>query len=77
MLIYKDDWDNAKNMLSGWWEGEVRHPLIQVIAPRSNIISRVLYDGWEFCRYPDNPEKVVDIFESWASQTFFWWCGFS
>jgi len=51
--------------------GEVRHPLIQIIAPRSDTISRVLYDGWEFCRCPANPEKAINIFESWAQQTFF------
>jgi len=36
MLLYKDDWAEAQQILSAWWNGEnLPRPVIQVTAPRS------------------------------------------
>ena len=69
MLLYKEDWEEAKNMLAAWWEKELKHPVLQVTSPRST--EHFSYDGWDFCRHPDEPEKAVKSFEKWCSHTFF------
>lgn len=67
-LLYKEDWGSAKEAFEAWWEGEVRKPVVQVIAPRG---PQPFYDGWDFCRHPDNPRRAVENFERWCSSTYF------
>lgn len=69
-LLYKEDWEKAKELLTAWWEGEARRPVIQVIAPRDPA-KWYSYDFWDFCRYPDDPATVVRRFEEFCSATFF------
>ncbi|MEM1847532.1 MAG: hypothetical protein QW518_02045 [Thermofilaceae archaeon] len=67
-LVYKEDWNLARETFAAWWEGEVRAPLIQVVAPHD---SQPPYDGWDFCRFPDQPEIAIANFENWCSKTYF------
>lgn len=67
-LLYKKDWDDARNIFAAWWEGEVKTPLVQVVAPRETQPS---YDGWDFCRFPDQPEIAIANFEQWSAKTYF------
>ncbi|MEM1508971.1 MAG: hypothetical protein QW291_05610 [Thermofilaceae archaeon] len=69
-LLYKEDWEEAKNLLTAWWEGETRKPVIQVTAPKDPA-KWYSYDGWDFCRYLDDPIVVVKRFEEFCSATFF------
>lgn len=68
-MLYKEDWNTARETFAAWWEGEVKRPLLQVVAPKG--IYSATYDGWDFCRYPDQPELAVRNFEQWCSQTYF------
>lgn len=68
-LIYKEDWSEAREAFRAWWEGEVRKPLIQVVAPRGT--SWPPYDGWDFCRFLDEPREAVRRFEEWCRSTHF------
>jgi len=68
VLLYKSDWGKTRELFAAWWEGEVKQPLLQVVAPRGVPVS---YDGWDFCRYPDQPELAVRKFEEWCNQMFF------
>jgi len=67
-LLYKVDWDEAKELFAAWWEGEIKRPLIHVIAPAG---PQPPYDGWEFCRFQDEPEEAVRRFERWCESTHF------
>jgi len=71
MLLYKDDWEEAKNLLASWWDREARRPLIQVFSPAPGVDRWSTYDNWDFCRYPDDPERVIDAFEDWCGKTYF------
>jgi 5-methyltetrahydrofolate--homocysteine methyltransferase len=68
VLLYKSDWGKARELFAAWWEGEVKQPLLQVVAPKGVPVP---YDGWDFCRYPDQPELAVRKFEEWCNQMFF------
>ena len=71
VLMYKEDWEEAKNSLAAWWEGEERSPLLQVVGPREGVQLWRFYDGWDFCRYPDKPEIAIRNFEDFCRATFF------
>ena len=71
MLKYKEDWHRARELLAAWWEGELGHPLVQVVAPKHGASYWKPYDYWDFCRNPEYPEKAVESFERWCSKTFF------
>ncbi len=69
-MLYKDDWEEARDGLEAWWEGTlVDRPVIMARAPRSNASPDL--DGWGFARYPDRPMKVLEHFERWCSGTYF------
>jgi len=68
-LLYKEDWGKVREIFTAWWESEIKRPLLQVVAPKGAF--HTAYDGWDFCRYPDQPELVVQNFERWCSQTYF------
>lgn len=71
-VIYKDDWSDAKERLSAWWDREViERPGIMVGAPRSGIDERPYWDSWDFSRYPNDPMRVIRNFEAWCSATYF------
>lgn len=68
MLLYKNDWLEAKGLFEAFWEGEINEPLLQVYAPHDEWPP---YDGWDFCRHPDQPEIAIKSFENWCSKTIF------
>lgn len=70
-MLYKEDWENAKNRMTAWWDGEsTDSPLIQVWAPRTSRMpdSRIL---WELARNPSDPEGDIDLYEKWFSRVYF------
>ncbi len=68
-MLYKPDWAEAREEFRAWWEGEVRRPLLQVAAPLDP--RQPPYDGWDFCRFPDEPAEAVRRFEEWCAHTYF------
>ncbi len=70
-MLYKEDWNNVKEIYKAWWNKELDYPLIQVASPKEGIKEYRGYDGWGFLRYKDSPEKVIDIFEERCKDTYF------
>lgn len=75
-MIYKEDWDEAKDRMTAWWNGEkTDRPVIQVFAPKlfKGGLKRLFegLDFWEFARDPDNPDRAIDFYEEWCRDVYF------
>jgi len=69
-LLYKEDWDEYKELYKAWWDGELRGALLQLISPKQNVVMWRSWDSWAFVKYND-PVYVVKSFESWCKETYF------
>lgn len=70
-MIYREDWDEIREIYRAWWDRQLDYPIIQVVSPKDGIERYRSYDGWGFLRYKDHPERVLEIFEEWCKDTFF------
>jgi 5-methyltetrahydrofolate--homocysteine methyltransferase len=71
-MIYKDDWEKAKNRFKAWWEGEIiDRPVIQITAPRKGVKADSSWDGWNLMHNFANPEMAILEFEKYCRQTYF------
>lgn len=72
-LLYKPDWDDAKDRMAAWWEGDrLDRPPIQVLAPRDPTRATwVGFDNWMLAKSPEHPDAAVDEFERWCPQVHF------
>lgn len=57
-MLYKDDWEEAKEIFEDWWNKDLNRPLIQIFAPR--YTEQVDADSWVFLRYHPDVEKALD-----------------
>jgi len=71
-MLYKEDWEEAKERLKAWWKGEVLdRVVIQVYAARRGIPHTTNWDGWVLMRNRDNPEFAIAEFEKFCRETYF------
>ena len=70
-MLYKQDWEETKLLMTQWWAGDAAHPLLQVTAPKDGAPAVKPYTAWEFLRYRENPQEAITIFENWAAHTYF------
>jgi len=71
MLYWKEDWNEAKERMATWWDGEVYdRPAIQAIAPKHKHVPDNSWN-WEFARNPSNPDRTIDLYENWCSHIYF------
>lgn len=73
-MLYKEDWDEAKENFKAWWERSLNRPLIQIIAPKEghadNEVDEII-DSWVFLRYYPDANKAVDLLLSKMERTLF------
>ena len=71
-MRFKEDWDEAKERLKAWWNGELAdRPVIQVTAPVKGLTSPAQWDNWSFMRYPDDISIGLKGFMRSCEETFF------
>lgn len=71
MLLYKEDWEEAKERLKAWWNEEALDgPVVQVSAPRRGLLA-ISWDRWSFVRYPEDPTIGIRGFERACEGTYF------
>jgi 5-methyltetrahydrofolate--homocysteine methyltransferase len=77
-MFFKEDWKEAKQRLTAWWEGGTPdRPVIQVFAPRDNPKYaseedlEFNYDEWGFARNPGNPDAAIRGFRRQCAETYF------
>lgn len=71
-MFYKEDWEEAKERYSAWWDGEIiDRPAISVTALRDGVESAPRWDNWDFARHADDPSMAISSFEDWCDATFF------
>ncbi|MFQ6095236.1 MAG: hypothetical protein ACE5NN_03740 [Candidatus Bathyarchaeia archaeon] len=60
-MLYKDDWEEAKETFEEWWSKSLDRPLIQIFVPRYR--EQVEADSWVFLRYhPDGERALEELF---------------
>ena len=69
-LLYKEDWDEYKELYKAWWSGELRKALLQILSPKRSVMKWEWWDVWAFVRYED-PIHAVKSFENWCKGTYF------
>jgi len=70
MLLYKEDWKEAKERFGAWWEKELNRPLMQIFAPKSGS-EAAEWDIWSFLKYWGKPDVGIRGFEDWCQNVFF------
>ncbi len=71
-LRFKEDWSEVENRFSAWWEGELREPLIQIIASRKGRLEDLFWrDSWGFAKDPHHPERTIQSFMKWCNNVLF------
>lgn len=74
LMLYKPDWEQARERLEAWWEGEiVDRAVIQVIARQDSLepVSSTYDLWWPPLHFLNDPEHVVDTFEEYCRRTYF------
>lgn len=69
-MLYKPNWSEVKETYKAWWNKELDYPLLQLTSPKEGT-EYPDYDGWEFLRHRDCPEKAIDLFEEACKSTYF------
>jgi 5-methyltetrahydrofolate--homocysteine methyltransferase len=70
-VLYKDDWPDAQERMTAWWEGDlIDRPAMMVTARREGA-EGVAWDSWDFARFPDDPIRSIERFEARCASTFF------
>ena len=76
-VYYKEDWEEARERYSAWWNGEViDRPAIHVTSLRAGTDRGPPWDNWDFARHPDDPDLAVSGFEARCDATYFGGEGF-
>ena len=71
-MLYKEDWDKARERLLAWWEGElIDRAVIQVKAPRDGAGGDSRWDDFFLVRHHEEPELVIEEWEKYCRGTFF------
>jgi len=71
-MIYKDDWEKAKERMNAWWEGEIiDRVVIQVTAPRKRARGNSTWTEWDLVHNLNDVERVIQAFEKQCQQTYF------
>lgn len=70
-MLYREDWDEVKEIYKAWWNKGLDYPLLQIVSPKDGVKDYKGYDGWGFLRYKCCPEKNIDLFERRCKETFF------
>ena len=71
-MLYKPDWDRARERLEAWWNGEViDRAVIQVTAPRSGYPDGARWSIWSPQSFLNDPQSVVDGFEAYCEGHYF------
>ena len=71
-MLYKEDWDKARERLLGWWQGEVvDRAVIQVTAPRDGTGRESRWNDFFMVHHHQEPELVIEEWEKHCRETFF------
>ncbi|MEM2905504.1 MAG: hypothetical protein QW057_02495 [Candidatus Bathyarchaeia archaeon] len=71
-MRFKEDWDEAKERLKAWWNGEdIGRPILQVTAPVKGLTSPAAWDSWSFVRYLGDPSIGIRGFLRCCEETFY------
>ena len=71
-MLYKDDWDQARQRLQAWWAGEILdRVVVQVAAPRSGTSGRHEWNWLNSFNHREQPERAAEEFEQYCRNTFF------
>lgn len=57
-MLFKDDWEETKEIFEEWWSRSLDRPLIQIFAPRH--AEPVETDSWAFLRYYPDVDRAID-----------------
>lgn len=73
VLLYKQDWEQVKELYRAWWQQEQQAALISVTAPKTSTGGMGSWNNWEFVRAPDPTavESKLERFRNYCSNTFF------
>ncbi|MCF7802659.1 MAG: hypothetical protein K9N46_05325 [Candidatus Marinimicrobia bacterium] len=70
--VFKEDWDRAESRMKAWWHGAIiDRPVVQVTAPKHPAKTPKFWNEWELVNSLEQPERALDKFETWCSDTFF------
>ncbi|MBN2287732.1 MAG: hypothetical protein JXQ83_00270 [Candidatus Glassbacteria bacterium] len=71
-MLYKDDWDQARERMGAWWAGELLdRAVLQATAPRKGSPGRHAWDWLNSFRHRDRPEMARQEFEEYCRNTYF------
>jgi hypothetical protein len=75
-MIYKKDWEKAKERYTAWWNREIiDRAVIQVTAPKiassSKMPDSIVWTEWDLVNNYSMPESVIEKFEERCQNTFF------
>ncbi|HUU26970.1 MAG TPA: hypothetical protein VM123_04090 [archaeon] len=71
-MLYKEDWEQVKERMLAWWEGEiVDRVVLQVTAPRDGFEINHQWDWFYQARHLDQPEKALAEWEKYCQATYF------
>jgi 5-methyltetrahydrofolate--homocysteine methyltransferase len=75
-MIYKEDWEKAKERFKAWWEGEIiDRVVIQVTAPRNMNANHSpdtpIWTEWDLVHNLSIPEIIVKNFERYCQNMYF------
>jgi len=71
-MMYKEDWDQAKERMSAWWEREILDRVVlQVTAPSKGTPGRHNWNWLNSFNHRDQPEKAREEFEEYCRNTYF------
>jgi len=72
VMIYKKDWDQARERWRAWWAGELLDRVVlQVTAPRKGTSGRHKWNWLNSFNHRRQPEAAREEFEQYCSNTFF------
>lgn len=71
-MIYKDDWEEARQRMMAWWSGEVAdRAVVQVTAPQKDAKVASAWNGWHLVHNLAHPERTFEEFEKHCQGTYF------
>jgi hypothetical protein len=71
-MLYKNDWEKAKERFNAWWKNDIiDRAIIQVTAPIDPGQTEIIFTEWDLVHNLDNPDKVIDSFEKYCQNVYF------